>query len=228
MFDFEPKATTDMVFSDANTKRLLLDIVTRKLTFPTNGKNTLLLYGTYGSGKTTYANVFFNDYEKSYGGSDALIDVITNEEGDKITEQITRLNNLSSFTSFNESEKHYFLFDEVDNYSDTQQQRLKSFLNRKNIVVVMTTNFLHKVDMGIRSRSHVVCFNASNNAFDYVQRMKQIVIQNKLPMVSDATLTSIAQHANGDWRTMCSELEQVCSNIPLPPTQQFNRLTVVK
>lgn len=227
MYYFEPQTTSDMVFSDVHTKRLLLDIVACKLTFPTNGKNTLLLYGTYGSGKTTYAKVFFNDYEKAYGGDEALVDVITNEEGDKITEQIARLNNIADLVSFNRTEKHYFLFDEVDNYSETQQQRLKSFLNRKNIVVVMTTNFLHKIDKGIQSRSHVVSFNASNNAFDYVERMKAIICQNRMPMVSDATLTSIAQEANGDWRTMCAELEQVCSNLRQHKPQP-SKLTVVK
>ena len=228
MFDFEPKTTNDMVFTNADTKRLLLDIVTRKLTFPTNGKNTLLLYGTYGSGKTTYANVFFNDYEKSHGGTNALVDTITNEEGDKITEQIARLNSITDLVSFNQSEKHYFLFDEVDNYSEQQQQRLKSFLNRKNIVVVMTTNFLHKMDKGIQSRSHLVSFNASNNAFDYVQRIKTIIRNNDMPNVSDATLTSIAQEANGDWRTMCAELEQVCSNISKPPKPKIRQLKLVR
>ena len=72
MLNFEPKTTSDMVFSDEHTKRLLNDILTRKLSFPKNGRNTLLLYGTYGSGKTTYAKVFFDDYEKSYGGDKAL------------------------------------------------------------------------------------------------------------------------------------------------------------
>jgi replication-associated recombination protein RarA len=217
-----------MVFANAETKRLLLDIVTRKLTFPTNGKNTLLLYGTYGSGKTTFANVFFNDYEKAHGGNEALIDVITNEEGDKVTEQIARLNSIADLVSFNQSEKHYFLFDEADNYSELQQQRLKSFLNRKNIVVVMTTNFLHKIDKGIQSRSHLVSFNASNNAFDYVERMKVIISRNAMPMVSDATLTSIAQAANGDWRTMCAELEQVCSHLTKPPKPNIGSLTLVR
>lgn len=213
MLNFEPKTTSDMVFSDEHTKRLLNDILTRKLSFPKNGRNTLLLYGTYGSGKTTYAKVFFDDYEKSYGGSNALVDVYTNEGGDAVTEQIKRVNAVADLVSFNQSNLHYVLFDEVDNYTKVQQQRLKSLLNREDIIVIMTTNFLNKVDNGIRSRSYAIDFNASTNAFDYVERMKQITKQNNLPLVGEDTLQQIAIQSEGDWREMCSVLEQVCRNI---------------
>lgn len=213
MLNFEPKTTSDMVFSDEHTKRLLNDILTRKLSFPKNGRNTLLLYGTYGSGKTTYAKVFFDDYEKSYGGGEALVDVYTNEGGDAVTEQISRVNTVANLVSFNQSNVHYVLFDEVDNYTKVQQQRLKSLLNREDIIVIMTTNFLNKVDDGIRSRSYAIDFNASTNAFDYVERMKQIIQQNNLPLVGEDTLRQIAIQSEGDWREMCSVLEQVCRNI---------------
>ena len=59
MISFQPTATDDMVFSDTDTKRLLKDIISGNLSFPSNGKSTLLLFGSYGSGKTTYANIFF-------------------------------------------------------------------------------------------------------------------------------------------------------------------------
>ena len=214
MLNFEPKTTSDMVFSDEHTKRLLNDILTHKLSFPKNGRNTLLLYGTYGSGKTTYAKVFFDDYEKSYGGNKALVDVYTNEGGDAITKQITQVNTVANLVPLNhQSNVHYVLFDEVDNYTKVQQQRLKSLLNREDIIVIMTTNFLNRVDEGIRSRSYQIDFNASTNAFDYVKRMKQIIQQNNLPLVGEDTLRTIAIQSEGDWREMCSVLEQVCSNI---------------
>ena len=193
-----------MVFSDEQTKRLLNDILTRELSFPKNERNTLLLYGTYGGGKTTYTKVFFDVYEKAFGGDNALVDVYTNEGEDAVTEQISKVNIVANLLSFNQSNVHYVLFDEVDNYTKVQQQRLKSLLNREDIIVITTTNFLNKVDDGIRSRSYTIDFNASTNAFDYVERMKQIIQQNNLPSVGEDTLRTMAIQSEGDWREMYS------------------------
>jgi len=228
MISFQPTETDDMVFSDTDTKRLLKDIISGNLSFPSNGKSTLLLFGSYGSGKTTYANIFFNEYEERFGGKEAYVDCLTNEGGEMITEQVARLNKTCDLVSFNHSNKHYIIFDEVDNYTEKQQQRLKSFLNRKDIIVLMTTNNLHKIDLGIQSRSYLIPFNASNNAYDYVTRIKAIITQNNLPMISDATLVTIAQQAEGDWRQICSQVEQVCRSISVPPPKQKAKLQVVK
>jgi replication-associated recombination protein RarA len=92
------------------------------------------------------------------------------------------------FLPFNRSHKHYFLFDEVDGYKKEQQQRLKGWMNRDDIVCVMTTNHLDKIDKSLLSRSHLINFNASSNTNDYVIRMKRIILQNNLTMLSDSTL----------------------------------------
>ena len=63
-------------------------------------------------------------------------------------------------------------------------------MNRDDIVCVMTTNHLDKIDKGLLIRSHLINFNASSNTNDYVIRMKQIILQNNLTMLSDSTLVS--------------------------------------
>ena len=70
MLDFTPKSTAEMVFANADTQSILNDILLGNISFPSNGKNSLLLYGVFGSGKTTYANIFFNEYEKSFQNED--------------------------------------------------------------------------------------------------------------------------------------------------------------
>ena len=70
MLDFTPKSTEEMVFANADTKSILSDILLGNISFPSNGKNSLLLYGVFGSGKTTYANIFFNEYDKSFQNED--------------------------------------------------------------------------------------------------------------------------------------------------------------
>ena len=223
MSNFTPLSTAEMVFSNTETKDLLLDILHHNIDFPTNGRNTLLLYGSYGSGKTTYANIFFSEYENSFEERSLLLNSmrvndIEVDGNEKITTTVDKINTVANFVPLNRSNKHFFLFDEVDGYNEKQQQRLKSCLNREDIVCVMTTNHIDKIDKGLQSRSHIICFNASHNTTNYVDRMKQIIRQNSLPMLNDKTLVNIASKTNGDWRSMCSALQQACSKF-IPPTK---------
>ena len=223
MSNFTPQSTSEMVFHSDVERDLLLDILNHNIKFPSNGKNSLLLYGVVGSGKTTYANIFFNEYEHSFKDSSLLLDNmrvndIEVDGNEKITTTVDKINTVANFVPLNRSNKHFFLFDEVDNYSLEQQKRLKSCLNREDIVCVMTTNHIDKIDKGLQSRSHIICFNATHNTKNYVDRMKQIIRQNSLPMLKDKTLVEIASNNNGDWRSMCSTLQQACSKF-IPPTK---------
>ena len=212
-----------IVFHSYVERDLLLNILNHNIKFPSNGKNSLLLYGVVGSGKTTYANIFFNEYEHSFDDSSLLLDSMSVNDievdgNEKITTTVDKINTVANFMPLNRSNKHFFLFDEVDNYSSEQQKRLKSCLNREDIVCVMTTNHIDKIDKGLQSRSHIICFNATHNTKNYVDRMKQIIRQNSLPMLKDKTLVNIASNNKGDWRSMCSALQQACSKF-IPPTK---------
>jgi len=217
MKDFTPLSTEEMVFSNTQTKDLLLDILQHDLSFPSNGKNTLMLYGTFGSGKTTYSKIFLNEYERSFGGKEPYIENVIVDGNEKITTTIDKLTKISNLTSLNASNKHYFLFDEVDGYNDKQQQRLKCWLNQNNVVCVMTTNYLHKIDKGLLSRCHQIEFNASANTNNYVSRMRQIIEHHRLPKLSDQALFNIAKKSKGDWRDINSMIEQVCNKIKKRP-----------
>ena len=108
----------------------------------------------------------------------------------------------------------------------TNTQRLKNWMNREHIVCVMTTNHIQRIDKGLRSRCFEVEFNASTNVYDYVQRMKQIIQQHKMPMLSDEALYQIVERGKGDWRDICSTLQRVCSGVvDKPPTKP--KLTIV-
>ena len=113
----------------------------------------------------------------------------------------------------------FTLFDEVDGYSIKQQRRLKSWLNRSDVVCVMTTNYIEDIDKGLRSRCFEVEFNASSNISDYVMRLRQILHQHNMPLLNDTQLYQIVQRADGDWREMCATMQRVCANISTQPTQ---------
>ena len=216
--DFTPKSTNEMVFSNQHTKALLEDIIQKTISFPANGKNTLLLYGICGSGKTTYADIFFKEYERSFGGSLPYVEKVNVDGSGKITSTIEKLSRIANFVAFNESNKHYFLFDEVDGYKPEQQQRLKAWLNRDDVVCIMTTNHIEKIDKGLLSRCHKIEFNAASNPNDYLNRMRHIIEDNNLPMLNERTLLRIVQLHKGDWRDICTSLQRTCLSIskPLP------------
>lgn len=230
MTDFTPKTTEQMVFSDVKKKDYLAAITKRQISFPANGKNSILLHGTYGTGKTTYANVFFSEYEKSFGGDSPIIESVSCDASIPVITLVKRLNSRFMYVSQNCSDKHYLLLDEFDNYSIGKQKQMKGFLNRNNIVCIFTTNHIDMVDKGIQSRSLVVGMNQSDNEMDYVRRMREIVRDNDLPMPNDATLVSIAKTNDGDWREMCMTLSRVCALISKTTYEPAakNKLSIVK
>ena len=146
MSNFTPQSTNEMVFHSDVERDLLLDILNHNIKFPSNGKNSLLLYGVVGSGKTTYANIFFSEYEHSFKDSSLLLDSmrvndIEVDGNEKITTTVDKINTVANFVPLNRSNKHFFLFDEVDNYSLEQQKRLKSCWNRCLAPNFCTINF---------------------------------------------------------------------------------------
>ena len=220
MANFQPKAIDDFVYSKPSTKSLIKEILTQQLDFPSNGKNSLMLYGIGGSGKTTFANFFFKQYEAMFGGETPLIESI-DVDGDKdIFITLKHLNKLSSQVGFlNHSSKWYFLFDEFDGYTERQQRRLKSWLNSENIVCIMTTNYIDKIDKGILRRCHIINFNASNNTSDYVERIQTMIANNNLPPLDTQTLIGIADRGKGDWTKMCVEVVRYCNRQFSSPTK---------
>jgi len=222
-----PQTTTDMVFADSVSATLINSLLNQTLPFPIAGKSAVLLYGTFGSGKTTYAEIFCKDIERLRGGSadDIVIEIVSCDSTESITQILKRCEGIRELVSFNRSGLHYFVFDEVDNLTDEAQRKLKAFLNYSNIVCVLTTNYVDKVDDGVKSRSHLVNFNATDTA-NYLPRVKQIIRQNGLPMPSDAELLEKIENADGDWRNIVPYVLYLCnSQQPTPPKR--HKLKVV-
>ncbi|MBO6898132.1 MAG: AAA family ATPase [Shimia sp.] len=227
MLNTNPKTTADMVFADSVSETLVRALLNQTLPFPIAGKSAVLLYGTFGSGKTTYADIFCRDFEEQRGGSrdDTVIDFVSCDSTENITQILKRCESIRETISFNTSGLHYFVFDEVDNLTNEAQRKLKAFLNYSNIVCVLTTNYVDKVDDGVKSRCHMVNFNATDTA-NYLHRVKQIIRQNRLPMPSDAQLLAKIENADGDWRNIVPYVMYLCNSLqPTPPKQ--HKLKVV-
>jgi replication-associated recombination protein RarA len=212
-YNFTPTSTREMMFSEPHVQSVLEGITSGKTRFPSNGKSGIILYGSYGTGKTTYARIFIEEYERSFGGSakDLFVRHIECESSARVDSLINKMRNSIDLISFNKSDRHYIILDEVDNYKVERQEQLKGLLNAKNAVFIMTTNHLNKVDKGLRSRSMVVEMNPVTDVKKYVKRIKEMLRERNAIPLNDAILEEIVVDCHRDWRDICLTLNHIYS-----------------
>ena len=220
-FDITPNSVDELVFGDANSKTLLTSITSGAMPFPFGGKTAFMLYGVFGTGKTTAASIICDELEMALSGAqlnaqphwtdcdgtDSFVSTL------KIVEQQRQL------VSFNKSGLHYFIFDEVDNLTALAQRKLKLFLNHKNVVCVFTTNYLHKVDEGVRDRCFLLNFNAGSYQL-VLERVKSVLVANHLPLPDDQVLLQRISNTDGSWRDIWAAVASLVSSLqPSPPNR---------
>ena len=160
--DFAPKTTGDLVFGNPKSKLLLDDLIRGNYPFPAFGKCAILLYGTWGTGKTTAAKMIPNLMETAQFGEIANWSFEPCVAGGNGPAMLNRLEQQTMYVSFNVSGRHYIVLDEIDNLTANTQLHLKSIMNRKDVVWIMTTNYITQIDQGVQNRCHLIEMNAAN------------------------------------------------------------------
>lgn len=211
MMDFTPKKTSKIVFSNNTSRTSIHGILDGELPFPKNGISGLLFYGVYGSGKTTYANIYCNELEIIRGGQQGTANFhsIDCRKVLNFSKTVQNCEGRCNWISLTYSNLVYFIFDEVDNLKSNEQRLLKTFMNRENIVCILTTNHPNRVDDGVRDRCYEIDFNAANS-IDYLPRLRQLIVQNNLTPLSDKFLLNLVQKSNGSWRKLANYLSYHC------------------
>ena len=214
-----PKTPDDFVLM-AQTKHKLHLILDGTINFPGNGVSGLVLYGIYGTGKTTMANLLPGWIETAKSTSflaNNLVGQLVDHsdpyysfqacaQGQNGASIISNIINGTSLISLNSSGLHYVILDEVDILTTAAIASLKSIMNRKNIVFILTTNNLNKIDRGVMNRSVLLDMNAAPTN-EWINKIIDIYQGSGLKPPLPSKIAGVVTAGNGSARSIFTDIE---------------------
>ncbi len=205
----EPQNLNDIIFGNHESKLRIYDIVTGAETLPASGKSGILLYGTWGTGKTTMAKMLPNAIEKGRTDSDLLMpeEMIRCQQGYNGPQVIEFISKILDKNSLNASGLHYVIIDEVDLLTKSAQESLKSALNTNRCIFILTTNYISALDRGLLDRCVLVEMNAAK--VDQLLPLAQKIATNHAVTISDEDLIATIKAANGSFRNISHNVERL-------------------
>ena len=194
-------------------------ILNGQIPFP-GQKKSLLLYGTYGTGKTTLAKLLPGWIETTkttvtwksdpigqlIDAADPCYNLHPCASGQNGVTLINQIQTQTSFMSWNSSNLHYVILDEVDLLTDLAISSFKAIMNREDVVFILTTNHLNKIDRGVQDRSILIDMNAPPPQA-WIAQLKKIYASSGVLAPSDQALDGIIKAGNGSARNILTDIQ---------------------
>ncbi len=204
---YQPTKISDVVFPDPHIEEII-----QGYEIGVSGQS-LLLHGAWGSGKSTLAKLIPPAFEANYPTSTVVqngyVDVMFIAGGSSARSNVgvKKIRNKTGLISINRSGKHFVILNEADLLSVPYQGALKALIDeRPYAIFILTTNYIKKIDGGLRSRCDEVHLDPAP-AERWMDRARFILNQEGAK-ISDQKLLALLKAYEGDNRKIIRALER--------------------